>query len=105
MTTKLELGLAAIQQQMRELDEISKQTMDDLNTVAGTERVAKWKTRTAALLSQAVGEKEGLAFARQQPGPSFTNDLVEEFSDLVEQYHTALQTLMKKLRTESAKTD
>jgi hypothetical protein len=105
MTDKMARGLAAIQQQTKELDGIAKQTMDDLNTVAGTERVAKWKVRTAAVLSQAIGEKEGLAFARQQPGPSFTNDLVEEFSDLVEHYRSALQVMMKKLQAESSKTD
>lgn len=97
MTEKLKLGLAAIQQQMRELDEIAKKTTEDLNTVAGTERVAKWKARTAALLSQVLGEQEGKAFAGQQPGPSFTNDMFEEFTDIVDYYRSALQTMAKKL--------
>ncbi len=104
MTHMIQLGLAAIQQQMMELDGIAKQTTEDLNTVAGTERVAKWKARTVALLSQAIGEQEGQAFARQQPGPSFTNDMFEEFTDIVEHYRSALQTMAKKLGTSSPKT-
>jgi hypothetical protein len=104
MTEKVQLGLAAIQQQMRELDEIAKKTTDDLNTVAGSERVTKWKARTVALLSQAIGEHEGKAFARQQPGPSFTNDLFEEFTDLVDYYRSALRTMAKKLESSVPKT-
>jgi len=104
MTEKLRLGLAAIQQQMRELDEIAKKTTEDLNTVAGTERVTKWKARTAAMLSQALGEHEGKAFARQQPGPSFTNDLFEEFTDIVDYYRSALRTMSKKLESSIPKT-
>jgi hypothetical protein len=104
MTEKTQLGLATIQQQMRELDEIARKTTEDLNTVAGTERVAKWKARTVALLSQALGESEGKAFARQQPGPSFTNDLFEEFTDIVDYYRSALQTMAKKLEASLPKT-
>jgi len=104
MTEKIQLGLAAIQQQMKELDEIAKKTTEDLNTVAGTERVTKWKARTAALLSQALGEQEGKAFARQQPGPSFTNDLFEEFTDIVDYYRSVLRTMSKKLESSIPKT-
>ncbi len=104
MTEKMQLGLATIQQQMKELDEIAKRTMQDLNTVAGTERVTKWKARTAALLSQVIGENDGKAFARQQPGPSYTNDLFEEFTDVVDYYRSALQTMAKKLGSSLPKT-
>jgi hypothetical protein len=104
MTEKVQLGLAAIQQQMKELDEIAKKTTEDLNTVAGSERVTKWKARTVALLSQIIGENEGKAFARQQPGPSFTNDLFEEFTDLVDYYRSALRTMAKKLESSVPKT-
>ena len=104
MTENTQLGLAAIQQQMKELDEIAKKTTEDLNTVAGTERVTKWKARTVALLSQAIGENEGKTFARQQPSPSFTNDLFEEFTDLVDYYRSALQTMAKKLGSSLPKT-
>jgi len=104
MTEKMQLGLATIRQQMTELDEIAKRTTEDLNTVAGTERVTKWKARTAALLSQALGENEGKAFARQQPSPSFTNDLFEEFTDVVDFYRSALQTMAMKLGSSLPKT-
>ncbi len=104
MTEKVQVGLAAIQQQIKELDEIAKKTTEDLNTVAGSERVTKWKARTVALLSQVIGENEGKAFARQQPGPSFTNDLFEEFTDLVDYYRSALRTMAKKLESSVPKT-
>lgn len=90
-------GLAVIQRQIAELDALAKQTMSDLNTVAGTERVAKWKARTVVLLTNVVGHREGQTFASVQPGPSFTNDLVEEFTDLVECYRTPLSELAKRL--------
>lgn len=90
-------GLAVVQQQIKELDALAKQTREDLNTVAGAERVAKWKTRTVALLMEAVGQKEGQKFAGIHPGPSFTNDLVEEFADLIETYRTPLAALAKQL--------
>jgi hypothetical protein len=69
----------------------------DLNTVAGTERVTKWKIRTVALLSEAVGLQEGQKFAAIHPGPSFTNDMVEEFTDLIETYRAPLAALAKRL--------
>ena len=77
-------GLSVIEQQLKELDAIAKQTNEDLNTVAGTERMAKWKARTAALLLQHVGKPAADAFAVINTGPSFTNDLVEEFNDNVD---------------------
>ncbi|MDF0665367.1 MAG: hypothetical protein P0119_04735 [Nitrospira sp.] len=86
-----------VRQQLDELEIIEKQTSQDLNTVAGTERVAKWKERTVALICQTVGPLEGQAIARIQPGPSFTNDLVEEFTDLVECYRSPLIILAKRL--------
>ncbi len=95
-------SLAAVRQHIEELDALAEQTLHDLNTVAGTERVTKWKTRTAAMLSHTVGPQEGQAFANLQPGPSFTNDLVEEFTDLIECYRaplTALATRLARLST------
>ncbi len=86
-----------VRQQIEELDALAGQTLQDLNTVAGTERVAKWKERTVALITNSVGHLEGQAFARIQPGPSFTNDLVEEFTDLVECYRSPLKILAKRL--------
>ncbi len=90
-------GLTVVRQQIDELGTLEKQTLQDLNTVAGAERIAKWKERTVALITDAVGHLEGQAFARIQPGPSFTNDLVEEFTDLVECYRSPLMILAKRL--------
>lgn len=94
--------LATIQQQIAELDGLARQTCQDLNTVAGTERIAKWKTRTVALITTVVGDEDGHTFARIQPGPSFTNDLLEEFTDLVECYRTPLVRLADKLSRSSS---
>ena len=90
-------GLALVQQQIKELDALAKQTLEDLNTVAGTERVAKWKARTVALITEAVGQQEGQKFSGIQPGPSFTNDMVEEFTDLIDCYRIPLAALAKHL--------
>lgn len=97
MSEEMAKGLAVVQQQIKELDALAKQTREDLNTVAGAERVAKWKARTVALLIDAVGRKEGQQFAGIHPGPSFTNDLVEEFADLIDTYRTPLAALAKQL--------
>ncbi len=97
MSPDISKGLAVVRQQMDELETLQKQTLQDLNTVAGAERIAKWKVRTVALISNAVGPLEGQAFARIQPGPSFTRDLVEEFADLVECYRSPLMILAKRL--------
>jgi hypothetical protein len=97
MSQEAARGLAVVQQQIKELDALAKQTLADLNTVAGEERVAKWKIRTAALITEAVGPAEGQKFAALHPGPSFTNDLVEEFSDMIEGYRTPLASLAKRL--------
>jgi len=90
-------GLAVVRQQIKELDALAKQTLDDLNTVAGTERIVKWKAKTVALLNEAVGQQEGQKFAGVHPGPSFTNDMVEEFTDLIDSYRTPLTSLAKQL--------
>ena len=86
-----------MQQQIRELDALTRQTLEDLNTVAGTERIVKWKAKTVALLIEAVGQQEGQKFAGVHPGPSFTNDMVEEFTDLIDSYRTPLTSLAKQL--------
>jgi hypothetical protein len=90
-------ALALVQQQMKELDALAKQTLQDLNTVAGTERVAKWKARTVALITEALGQHEGTKFAGIHPGPSFTNDMVEEFTDMIDSYRAPLAALAKQL--------
>jgi hypothetical protein len=85
-----------LQEQLKELDAIFEETMETLNTVAGAERVAKWKAKTVALITESVGQKEGQTFAALQPGPSFTNDLVEEFTDLIDYFRTPLANLVKQ---------
>ena len=97
MTNQTGAALAMLQKQLKELDAILQETMETLNTVAGAERVAKWKTRTSALITQSLGQKEGQTFAALQPGPSFTNDLVEEFTDLIDYFRTPLADLAKQL--------
>jgi hypothetical protein len=87
----------AVRQQIDELEALEKQTLQDLNTVAGTERIVKWKARTVALLTDTVGHREGQTFSSIQPGPSFTHDMVEEFTDLVECYRAPLKALAKRL--------
>jgi hypothetical protein len=89
--------LATIRRQIAELDTLTQQTCQDLNTVAGTERVAKWKSRTIAFITTAIGHEEGQAFAQIQPGPSFTNDLLEEFTDLIDCYRAPLVRLADKV--------
>ncbi len=86
-----------LQKQLKELDAIFQDTMETLNIVAGAERVAKWKARTVVLITDSLGQKEGQKFAALQPGPSFTNDLVEEFTDFVDYFRTPLADLAKQL--------
>jgi hypothetical protein len=91
-------ALLVIQQQLKELDVIYRDTLQmSLNTVAGAERVAKWRVRTVSLLAESVGEKAAQDFARLQPGMVFTNDLVEEFTDLVDCFRVPLNALAKQL--------
>ena len=97
MTNQTGAPLDMIQKQLKELDQIFKETMETLNTVAGAERVAKWKARTSALITESLGQKEGQKFAALQPGPSFTNDLVDEFTDLTDYFKTPLNELAKRL--------
>jgi len=98
MSTDTHKGLLVIQQQLKELDTIYQDTMEgSLNTVFGTERVAKWRVRTVALLAETLGEKAAQDFARIQPGMVFTNDLVEEFTDLVDCFRVPLTALGKQL--------
>jgi len=98
MPTDTNKALLVIQQQLKELDAIYQDTMEmSLNTVSGTERVAKWRTRTVALLAESLGEKAAQDFARIQPGMVFTNDLVEEFTDLIDCFRVPLSDLSKQL--------
>jgi len=97
MTNQSGAACSMLQKQLKELDEIFQETMETLNTVAGAERVAKWKARTSALITESLGQTEGQKFTALQPGPSFTNDLVEEFTDLIDYFRTPLADLAKRL--------
>jgi hypothetical protein len=97
MTNQSDAAYHILQKQLKELDQIFQETMETLNTVSGAERVAKWKARTVALITESLGQKEGQKFAALQPGPSFTNDLVEEFTDLIDYFRTPLADLTKQL--------
>ena len=91
-------ALMVIKQQLKELDSIYRDTMEmSINTVSGTERVAKWRVRTIALLAESVGETASQEFARLQPGMVFTNDLVEEFTDLVDCFRVPLKALSQQI--------
>jgi phage shock protein A len=94
----IQAALAVIEQRIQELDAIAKDTNDTLNAVAGRERVLKWKARTADALAQQVSQQDGQAFSKANPGPSFTNDLVDEFNDEVEFYRTQLTALRTRMQ-------
>ena len=97
MSPDLSKGLTVVRRQIDELETLEKQTLQDLNTVAGTERIAKWKARTVALLTNTVGHQEGHICATSNQGHRSLIDLVEEFTDLVECYRTPLSILAKRL--------
>jgi hypothetical protein len=97
MTNQSDAAHSMLQKQLKELETIFRETVETLNTVAGAERVAKWKTRTISLITESLGQKEGQRFAALQPGPSFTNDLVEEFTDLIDYFRIPLEDLTKQL--------
>jgi len=97
MSNQSDAAYHMLQKQLKELDTIFQETMETLNTVSGAERVAKWKIRTIALITESLGQKEGQRFAALQPGPSFTNDIMEEFTDLIDYFRTPLADLAKQL--------
>lgn len=89
--------LAMLQKQLQELDAIEKETVtESMNTVRGTEQVHQWKARTVALIAQQMGPEAAQSLANTKPGPSFTHDLFEEFSDEVEVYRSAVRKLLKE---------
>ena len=45
MTNQSDAARDMLQKQLKELDQIFQETMETLNTVAGAERVAKWKAQ------------------------------------------------------------
>jgi hypothetical protein len=96
MTNQPDTARNMLQKQLKELDQIFQDTMQTLNIASGTERVVKWKTKTIALITESLGQKEGQKFAALQPGPAFTNDLTEEFTDLIDYFRAPLADLAKQ---------
>jgi hypothetical protein len=93
MNTALQL----IQQQIAELDAILKRAETELNTVAGSERIAKWKKQTSVLLGQ-MDPNEAQRFSMLTPGPSFTNDMLEELNNEAEPYRDFLTALAGQIK-------
>jgi hypothetical protein len=96
MTNQSDSVRDRLQEQLKELDQIFQDTIETLNIASGTERLMKWRAKTVAVITESLGQKEGQQFAALQPGPSFTNDLVEEFTDLIDYFRTPLANLMKQ---------
>jgi hypothetical protein len=94
-------ALAVIDQQLKELDAIAKDANATLNAVAGREQVMKWKTRTGDILTKQVSQQEAQDFSRMNPGPSFTNDLVDEFNDEVDFYRTQLTAMRARVQKQA----
>jgi len=87
-----------LEAQLKELDAIEKETTtQSMNTVRGAEFVQTWKAKTVALIAQHIGPQAAKRLADAKPGPSFTNDLFEEFSDEVDVYRQAVRAVMKDL--------
>ena len=92
-------AVTMLEAQLAELDAIEKEAItQSLNTMGATERVHQWKARTAPLIAQQLGAAAAKRFTDTKPGPSFTNDLFEEFSDEVDVYRTAIRALIKEAR-------
>jgi hypothetical protein len=96
MTNQSDSARDRLQDQLKDLDQIFQDTIETLNIASGTERVMKWRAKTVTVITESLGQKEGQKFAALQPGPSFTNDLVEEFTDLIEYFRIPLANLMKQ---------
>ena len=100
MSEQLKAALEMVQRQAKELDQIFSQASEDLNTVAASERVGKWKSKTTGLIAQHLGQTEAKQFSQLQPGPSFTNDMLEELGDEVEFYRTSITALAAKIKNQ-----
>ncbi len=98
MSQSGQAAVEVIERQIKELDTIVSAASTDLNTVAAKERIAKWKARTMPLLAQHVGEAEAKRFWKTDPGPSFTNDLLEELTDEAETYRNFLHAMARDLK-------
>jgi hypothetical protein len=85
--------------QLAELETILEQAQKDLNTVAAGERLVKWKIKAVPLIARHLGQREAKRFEDTRPGPSFSNDLLEELSDDVELYRDYLTALAVRIKS------
>lgn len=85
--------------QLAELETILEQAQKDLNTVAAGERLVKWKIKAVPLIARHLGQREAKRFEDTRPGPSFSNDLLEELSDDVELYRDYLTALAARIKS------
>lgn len=97
MTDPVRQALDMLQRQIQALDTILEEARTSLNTVAAGERLVKWKGKAIPLIAQHLGQKEAQRFADTKPGPSFSNDLLEELGDDVELYREYLVALSDKV--------
>lgn len=102
MTDQRQQALAMLQQQIKALDTILEQAQTDLNTVAAGERLVKWKAAVVPLIAAHLGQPEAQRFAATRPGPSFSNDLLEELGDDVELYRDYLVALSGKVKQDGS---
>jgi len=98
MMQSAQSGIEMLQRQLLELDTILAQAQKDLNTVAGKERVAKWKARVIQVLESEFGPATAKRMAGTTPGPSFTSDMLEELNDEADVYRSFLLKLMEEVK-------
>lgn len=102
MTDPVRQTLDMIQRQIQALDTILEEAQTSLNTVAAGERLVKWKGQAIPLIAQHLGQQEAQRFADTKPGPSFSNDLLEELGDDVELYRDYLVALAEKVKKDGS---
>ncbi len=102
MTDPVRQALDMLQQQIRALDTILEEAQTSLNTVAAGERLVKWKVKVIPVIAQHLGQQEAQRFADTKPGPSFSNDLLEELGDDVELYRDYLVALAEKVKKDGS---
>ena len=94
-------ALRVIKEQIAELDAIVEKCSVELNFVRAKERMAQWQKAAVPVLAQHVGPEDANRFGAVKPGPSFTNDLMEEVSDEADTYRNHLQNLAKRIKQTS----
>lgn len=102
MTDPIGQALDMIQRQIQALDTILEEAQTSLNTVAAGERLVKWKGQAIPLIARHLGQQEAQRFADTRPGPSFSNDLLEELGDDVELYRDFMVALAEKVKRDGS---